>query len=459
MYYIKGWDLYDSKTKYRSDLNIMWGYPDLSYTNNFRINLSQIGTRCYSNQKNVLNLFFNNKEQLYSIQVFYQNKYTPDTINYYISNIIKGTNSTFDDTELCTTMNMKRPAIIVGKKFDRNKRAYPNGFNLIKFEAVNIFDNRHFPQYYRGFFLYLNGSSIGSWRPELHKFVYRCEDNNKLLFGPYHPELMALITGYNENWSITNLTNNTKFYNFYRDFMCDDCFLFGIDGHVFNSDFKNKYPYFTKYIDWNDISFNSGCCYTREGSNVWNSFDNNFKNIRGPYASNGGALTEEEINYLRFELNAQEIFNTDDFKNWYNRSIDDNSASYFGPFDLTYRQIAFYSIIKNVFNTSSNGFTTFDSFMKHLSSIDNNDAWIYYEQTGNESFRNFFADVFNNTRYVRTISCVYKYLNKISQSGNKYASKLMKLINMVIFMSGEEYGNVIPNYGYMEFGKYMYMGY
>ena len=173
----------------------------------------------------------------------------------------------------------------------------------------------------------------------------------------------------------------------------------------------------------------------------------------------GGALTEEEINYLRFELNAQEIFNTDDFKNWYNRSIDDNSASYFGPFDLTYRQIAFNSIIKNVFNTSSNGFTSFDSFMKHLSSISNNNAWIYYKQTEMESFRNFFADVFNNTRYIRTISCVYKYLDKISQSGNKYASKLMKLINMVIFMSGEEYGNVIPNYGYMEFGKYMYMGY
>ena len=226
-------------------------------------------------------------------------------------------------------------------------------------------------------------------------------------------------------------------------------------------DFKNKYPYFTKYIDWNDISFNSGCCYnTLEGSNVWNSFDNNFEDIRGPYASNGGgALTEEEINYLRFELNAQEIFNTDDFKNWYNRSIDDIRACYFGPFDLTYRQIAFYSIIKNVFNTSSNGFTSFDSFMKHLSLISNNNDWIYYKQTKMESFRNFFADVFNNTRYIRTISCVYKYLDKISQSGNKYASKLMKLINMVIFMSGEEYGNVIPNYGYMKFGKYMYMGY
>ncbi len=460
VYDIKGWDLYDSKTKYRSDLTTMWGYPDLSYTNNFRINFVQISTRCYSNQKSVLNLFFNSKEQLYSIQVFYQNKYTEDTIKYYTSNIFKGTNSTFNDAELCTIMKMKRPAIIVGKKFNRNKRAYPNGFNLIKFEAVNIFDNRRFSQYYRGF-QYLSGDGVGLWRPELHKFIYRSKEDTGLLFGSYHPELMTLRTGSDENWAIAYLLNNTKYYNYYRDFMCDGCLLLSIDGHIFNNDFKNLYQYFTKYIDWTDISFNSGCCYAREESNVWNSIDNNLNDIRGPYASNGGggALTEEEINYLRFELNAQEIFNTDDFKNWYNRSIDDISAWYFGPFDLTYRQITFNSIVQNVFNTSSNGFTTFDSFMKHLSSIGNNDAWIHYNQTGYEAFRNFFADIFNDIRYIRTMACVYHYLDKISQSGNKCASKLMKLINVIFLKPGEEYGQVISGYGYMVFGKYMYLGY
>ena len=109
-----------------------------------------------------------------------------------------------------------------------------------------------------------------------------------LLFGAYHPELMALQTGYSENWAISNLLNNTKYYNYYRDFMCDGCNLLSIDGHIFNNDFKNLYQYFTKYIDWTDISFNSGCCYAREESNVWNSIDNNLNDIRGPYASNGG---------------------------------------------------------------------------------------------------------------------------------------------------------------------------
>jgi len=184
-------------------------------------------------------------------------------------------------------MNMKRPAIIVGKRFNRNKRTYPNGYNLIKFEAVNIFDNRHFSQYYRGFQYISGGDGVGLWRPKLHKFVYRSRENNSLLFGPYHPELMSLNTGYNEDWSIVNLLNDTKYYNYYRDFMCDGAFLLSIDGHYFNKNFKNLY--FTKYVKWNDISFNSGCCYERDGfSNVWNSFDNNFENIRGPYASNGG---------------------------------------------------------------------------------------------------------------------------------------------------------------------------
>ena len=97
--------------------------------------------------------------------------------------------------------------------------------------------------------------------------------------------------------------------------------------------------------------------------------------------------------------------------------------------------------------------------MKHLSSIGNNDAWIHYNQTGYEAFRNFFADIFNDIRYIRTMACVYKYLDKISQSGNKCASKLMKLINVIFLKPGEEYGSAITNIGYMVFGKYMYLGY